>query len=464
MANQFDYDVIILGGGPGGYVAAIRAAQLGLKTAVVEKENLGGVCLNWGCIPSKALIRNAEIVGILGRGREFGFSFENLSVDYGVAVKRSRQVSNRLVKGVGFLIKKNKIDVIDGFGVLNDAHSIQVGDKAYSTANIILATGGSPVVLPGMTVDGERLLTYRQAIVQDKLPGSLLVVGAGAIGMEFAYVYNAYGVDVTVVEMLPHVLPNEDEDVADVVAKSFKKQGIRTLANTRTETVEVTEAGVNVSLKDLASGEEEKVLVDQVLVAVGVRPNSDGIGLEKAGVASDRGWVLINSVMQTNISNIYAIGDLTGKLALAHVASAQGMVAAETIAGDETQPIDDYMNMPRCTYCNPQVASLGWTEAQAREQGYDLDIGQFPFQVNGKALGLGEREGFIKIISDAKYGEILGIHMVGPEVTELLPELSLARMMELTPAEIARNIHAHPTLSEVIMEAAHATLGHAIHT
>ncbi len=464
MANQFDYDVIILGGGPGGYVAAIRAAQLGLKTAVIEKANLGGVCLNWGCIPSKALIRNAEIVGILGRGREFGFSFENLSVDYGVAVKRSRQVSNRLVKGVGFLMKKNKIDVIDGFGVLNDAHSIQVEDKAYSTANIILATGGSPVVLPGMTVDGERLLTYRQAIVQDKLPGSLLVVGAGAIGMEFAYVYNAYGVDVTVVEMLPHVLPNEDEDVADVVAKSFKKQGIRTLANTRTDTVEVTEAGVNVSLKDLASREEEKVLVDQVLVAVGVRPNSDGIGLEKAGVASDRGWVLINSVMQTNISNIYAIGDLTGKLALAHVASAQGMVAAETIAGDETKPIDDYMNMPRCTYCNPQVASLGWTEAQAREQGYDLDIGQFPFQVNGKALGLGEREGFIKIISDAKYGEILGIHMVGPEVTELLPELSLARMMELTPAEIARNIHAHPTLSEVIMEAAHATLGHAIHT
>ncbi|MCP4169041.1 MAG: dihydrolipoyl dehydrogenase [Chloroflexi bacterium] len=464
MANQFDYDVIILGGGPGGYVAAIRAAQLGLKTAVIEKENLGGVCLNWGCIPSKALIRNAEIIGILGRGREFGFNFENLTVDYGVAVKRSRQVSNRLVKGVGFLMKKNKIDVIDGFGVLNDAHSIQVEDKAYSTANIILATGSSPVVLPGMTVDGERLLTYRQAIVQDKLPGSLLVVGAGAIGMEFAYVYNAYGVDVTVVEMLPHVLPNEDEDVADVVAKSFKKQGIRTLANTRTEAVEVAETGVNVTLKNLASGEEELVLVDQVLVAVGVRPNSDGIGLEKAGVASDRGWVLINSVMQTNISNIYAIGDLTGKLALAHVASAQGMVAAETIAGDETQPIDDYMNMPRCTYCNPQVASLGWTEAQAREQGYDLDIGQFPFQVNGKALGLGEREGFIKIISDVKYGEILGVHMVGPEVTELLPELSLARMMELTPAEIARNIHAHPTLSEVIMEAAHATLGHAIHT
>ena len=463
MTNHFDYDVIVLGGGPGGYVAAIRSAQLGLKTAVIEQENLGGVCLNWGCIPSKSLIRNAEIVNLLGRGREFGFKFANLEVDYGVAVKRSRQNSNRLVKGVGFLMKKNKIDVIRGFGVLTGVHSIQVGDATYAAANIILATGGRAATLPGMEVDGERIVTYRQAIVQKELPRSIVIVGAGPIGMEFAYVYNAYGVEVTVVEMLPHALPNEEPDVAAVVVKAFGKQKIRILANTRTEKVTVTDAGVSVTVKDLASGETETIATEQVLVAIGIRPNSGGIGLEKVGVASNRGWVQINERMQTNVPHIYAIGDLTGKLNLAHVASAQGIVAAETIAGVETQPISDYSNMPRCTYCSPQVASLGLTEAQAREQGYDLDIGQFPFQANGKALGLGEREGFIKIIADAKYGEILGVHMVGPEVTELLPELSLARMMELTPAEIARNVHAHPTLSEAIMEAAHAASGHAIH-
>lgn len=463
MTTQFDYDVIILGGGPGGYVAAIRSAQLGLKTAVVEKEKLGGVCLNWGCIPSKSLIRNAELVYLFGRGKEFGFKFDNLEVDYGVAIKRSRQNSSRLVKGVGFLMKKNKVDVIDGWGVLADAHTIQVDDTSYTAANIILATGGSAATLPGMEVDGERVLTYRQAIVQDPLPGSIVIVGAGPIGMEFAYIYNAYGVDVTVVEMLPHVLPNEEEDVAAVVAKAFGKQGIRLLDNTRTESVTVGADGVEVALKALKSGDIETVKTDQVLVAIGIRPNSEGIGLEKIGVATNRGWVQIDSVMRTNVPNIYAIGDLTGKLNLAHVASAQGIVAAETIAGVETQPIEDYLNMPRCTYCNPQVASVGMTEAQAREAGYDLDIGQFPFQANGKALGLGEREGFIRIIADAKYGEILGVHMVGPEVTELLPELSLARMMELTTAEIARNVHAHPTLSEVIMEAAHAASGHAIH-
>ncbi len=463
MTKAYDYDVIVLGGGPGGYVAAIRAAQLGLKTAVVEKENLGGVCLNWGCIPSKSLIRNAEIVQILGRGNEFGFHFDNLSIDYSVAVKRSRQNADRLVKGVGFLMKKNKIDVIQGTGVLTDPHTLQVEGKAYSTANIILATGGGASLLPGITVDGERVLTYRQAIVQDKLPGSIVVVGAGPIGMEFAYVYNAYGVQVTVVEMLPHILPNEDDEVADVVAKAFRKQGLRLLDNTRTESVSVTAKGVQLSLKNETSGATETVEADQVLIAIGVRPNSDGIGLEAAGVATERGWVPVNNVMRTNVPHIYAIGDLTGKLALAHVASAQGIVASETIAGAETLPIDDYSNMPRCTYCNPQVASLGMTEAQAKAQGYDVNVGKFPFQANGKALGLGEREGFIKIVSDARYGEILGVHMVGPEVTELLPEISLARMMELTPAELARNVHAHPTLSEVIMEAAHAAMGHSLH-
>ena len=463
MANQFDYDVIVLGGGPGGYVAAIRAAQLGLKTAVVEKEHLGGVCLNWGCIPSKALIRNAEIVHLLGRGKEFGFSFDNLSVDYNVAVKRSRQVSDRLVKGVGFLMRKHKIDVIDGFGILADSHTLQVGAKSFTSANIILATGAAARSLPGIEIDGERVLTYRQAIVQETLPDSIVIVGAGPIGMEFAYVLNAYGVNVTVVEMLPHVLPNEEEEVAEVVAKAFAKAGVRLLANTRTERVEQAEKGIRVHLKDEASGKTEVVAADQALIAIGIKPNSEGIGLEAAGVATERGWVSIDSLMRTNVPHIYAIGDLTGKLALAHVASAQGIVAAEAIAGAETLPIEDYNAMPRCTYCQPQVASLGLTEAQARAQGYDVQVGKFPFQANGKALGLGERDGFIKIIADARYGEILGVHMVGPEVTELLPELSLAKMMELTPAEIARNVHAHPTLSEVIMETAHAALGHAIH-
>lgn len=463
MSASYDYDVLILGGGPGGYVAAIRAAQLGLKTAVVEKEHLGGICLNWGCIPTKALIRNADILHLLGRGKEFGFRFDNLEVDYGVAVKRSRQAANRLVKGVGFLMKKNHIDVIEGRGELSDAHTVLVGEKAYRSANIILATGGRAALLPGMEADGKRILTYRQAIVQKNLPKSIVIVGAGPIGMEFAYVYRAYGVEVMVVEMLPHVLPNEDEEVTAVVAKAFHKQGVQLRVHTRTEQVVVQEDDVQLTLKNLNTQIEEVLQTEQVLVAVGIRPNSEGIGLEKIGVETNRGWVQVNSVMQTNVPHIYAIGDLTGKLALAHVASAQGIVAAETIAGVETLPIESYDNMPRCTYCSPQVASLGYTEAQAREQGYEVNIGKFPFQVSGKALGLGDREGFVKLVVDARYGEILGVHMVGPEVTELLPELSLARMMELTPAEIARNVHAHPTLSETVMEAAHAAMGHAIH-
>ncbi len=464
MTNQFDYDVLILGGGPGGYVAAIRSAQLGLKTAIVEKENLGGICLNWGCIPTKALIRNADIVHLLGQGKTFGFRFDNLEVDYRVAVKRSRQVSKRLVKGVGFLMKKNNITVLNGFGKLTDPHTLDVDGKSVTAANIILATGARPALLPGMEADGERIVTYRQAIVQDELPESIVIVGAGPIGMEFAYVYNAYGVKVTVVEMLPHILPNEEPEVAQVVAKDFHKQGVRLLAATRTEGIEVTDSDVKVRVKDLESGSEETIITSQVLVAIGIRPNSQGIGLEAAGVqVNERGWVPVNSVMQTNIPHIYAIGDLNGKMPLAHVASAQGVVTAETIAGVDTAPIEDYSNMPRCTYCHPQVASLGLTEAQAREQGYEIKTGSFPFQANGKALGLGEREGFVKIIMDAKYHEILGVHMVGPEVTELLPEMSLARMLELTPEEIGRNVHAHPTLSETLMEAAHAVLGHAIH-
>ncbi len=463
------YDVIVIGGGPGGYVAAIKAAQLGQKVACIERESLGGVCLNWGCIPTKSLLRNAELANILtGESKEFGFSFENLKLDYAVAHKRSRQVSDRLVKGIGFLFKKNGVTHIQGAATLTGPRQVKVapsGDVLTAKA-IIIATGARARSLPGMTVDGQRIITYRQALELTIAPKRLIVVGAGAIGMEFAYVFRAYGAEVTVIEMLPHVLPLEDDDTAAEVAKAFKKAGIKALVNTRTEGVETTDAGVKVRVKDQASGAEQTLEADVVLVAVGVAPNSTDIGLEAAGVQTDkRGFIPVDEHMRTNVPGVYAIGDVTGKLMLAHVASAMGIVAAEHAAGHETRPIKeaDYAFMPRCTYCKPQVASLGYTEAQAKEKGYEIKVGKFPFVASGKALGLNEKDGFVKIIAYAKYGEILGAHMVGPEVTELLPELALARTWELTAEEIAHTVHAHPTLSEALMEAAHAVVGQAIH-
>jgi len=473
--HNYDYDVLVLGGGPGGYVAAIRAAQLGLKTAVVERENLGGVCLNWGCIPTKALIHNAEVLEDLHAAADFGFGFENLTVDFSKAVSRSRGIVDRQTKGVAFLMKKNKIDVINGHGVFVNSHSIRVGGSEYaqveeertvSAANIILATGARAASLPGVEIDGERVIQYRDALVLENLPKKLVVVGSGAIGMEFSYVYNTYGVDVTIVEMMDTLLPLEDAEVCAEVEKSFKKAGVRILTGTRTEQVEKTDTGVTVTVKNVKSGETETIEADKVLMAIGIRPNTDKLGLHATGVDTDkRGFVGIDAVMRTNVAHIYAIGDCTGKLALAHVASAQGIVAAETIAGVETMPIpaERYRFLPRCTYCQPQVASLGLTEAQARAEGHDIKVGKFPFMPNGKAQALGARVGFVKLISDAKYGEILGAHIVGPDATELLPEISLAQMMEITPAEIARNVHAHPTLGEVLMEAAHAVEGHPIH-
>ena len=476
MASQpYMYDLIVLGSGPGGYVAAIRAAQLGLKTAVVERENMGGVCLNWGCIPTKALIHNAEVVETLENAQQFGISFDNLTVDYAAAVKRSRGIVDRQTKGVGFLMKKNKIDVIEGEGAFVDAHTISVVPatinpeapaQEVTAANFIVAVGARACSIPGVEIDGDRVIQYRDAVVMDDLPDKLIVVGSGAIGMEFSYIYNAYGVDVTVIEMLDQVLPLEDKDVADEVTKAFRRMKIKTLVGTRTEEVEVTAEGVNVLIHTLKDDTKETLTADKVLLAIGVQPNTDGIQLDQAGVSTDdSGFIGVDEVMRTNVANIFAIGDCTGKLALAHVASAMGIVAAETIAGAETLPIPDerYPMMPRCTYCHPQVASMGLTEAQAVDAGYDIQVGKFPFMPNGKAQALNERAGFVKIITDAKYGEIVGVHMVGPDVTELLPELSLAQFMEITPAEIARNVHAHPTLSEVIMEAAHAVEGHPIH-
>jgi len=460
------YDLIVIGAGPGGYVAAIRAAQLGLRTAVIEKEEVGGVCLNWGCIPTKSLLRNAEVIELLSQGKEYGFSFDNLEVDFAAAVKRSRQVSSRLVRGVNGLLKKNKIDLVKGEAKLLAPGRVQVSPdgQVLEAAHIILATGAQARSIPSLPVDGKRIITSRHALEREVCPQSIIVVGAGAIGVEFAHLYHTYGAQVTVVEMLPRILPLEDEEVSATLAGSLKRRKIALLTGTRTEGATLTDDGVTVRVRNVESNEEGQLTAEAVLVAIGVRANSEGLGLEAAGVQVDqRGFVPIDGFMRTNVPSIYAIGDLTGKLLLAHVASAQGMVAAEHIAGHGTQPIDDYSFMPRCTYCHPQVASLGLTEAQAQERGVEIRVGKFPFQANGKALALAEREGFVKIIADASSAEILGVHMIGPEVTELLPELALARALEATPEEIARTVHAHPTLSEAIMEAAHSVEGLPIH-
>ena len=462
-----NFDVIVIGAGPAGYVAAIRAAQLKQKVAIVDKQWLGGVCLNVGCIPSKSLLKNAEVAYILReRGKDFGFLFDNLKLDYSVAVKRSRQNSDRLTKGVGFLMRKNNIAVYMGEAHLTGPKALTVKDKdgkltELSAKNIIVATGATAAVPGAWKVDGEKVVTYLEAILQEKLPKSVIVIGSGAIGVEFATVWSSYGVDVTIVEMLPRLVPLEDEEVSKELEKEFKKRGIKCLTGNKVESVEATATGVKVKVS--AEGKETTLEAEQALVAIGFRPNSKGLGLEEVGVKiSERGFVEINEKMQTSIPNIYAIGDVTGKLMLAHVGSAMGIVAAENIAGAETITLD-YEMMPRATYCQPQIASFGLTEAQAKERGYNIKIGRFPFQANGKALGLGDYAGWAKIVMDEKYGEILGAHMIGPEVTELLPELTLAHLMELTPHEIARNVHAHPTLSEVLMEAAHGAEGTPIH-
>jgi dihydrolipoamide dehydrogenase len=462
-----EYDVVVIGAGPGGYVCAIRASQNGLKTAIVDKQWLGGVCLNVGCIPSKALLKNADVAHTLReRAKEFGFSFENLTLDYSAAVKRSRQVSKRLTRGVGFLMKKNKIDVYMGEAKIDDKKKITVTDAEGSTQeleakNIVIATGSSPVIPGVWNADGEKVISYKEAILQEKLPESVVIIGAGAIGAEFATIWSAYGTRVSIVEMLPNLLPLEDAEVSAELAKAFKKRGIEVLTGHKVESVEASKNGVQVKV----SGEDgEKVLeAEQALVAVGFRPNSSGLGLEEAGVALDKkGNIEIDERQATNVPGIWAVGDVTGKLLLAHVASVQGILCANAMAGKDTTPIN-YQNIPHATYCHPQVASFGMNEAEAEEAGKEVKVGRFPFQANGKALGLGESGGFIKIISDAAYGEILGAHMIGPEVSELLPELTLAQQMELTAEEIAQNVHTHPTLSEVILEAAEAVEGKSIH-
>ncbi|MET7399495.1 dihydrolipoyl dehydrogenase [Dactylosporangium sp. NPDC005572] len=453
------FDVVVLGAGPGGYTAAVRAAQLGLRTAIVEEKYWGGVCLNVGCIPSKALLRNAELAHIFtAEAKTFGIQGD-VTFDYGAAFQRSRKVADGRVKGVHYLMKKNEIKQYSTRGTFLDDHTLRVGDETITFANCIIATGATTRLLPGTTLS-DRVVTYEEQIMTEDLPSSIIIAGAGAIGVEFAYVLHNYGVKVTVVEFLDRMVPLEDEEVSAELAKRYKRLGITVLTATRVESVAENGSGVQVTV---SSGGKQQVLeADKLLQAIGFQPRVEGYGLEKTGVAlTDRGAIGVDGRLRTNVPHIYAIGDVTAKLMLAHAAESMGIIAAETIAGAETMELD-YVMIPRATYCQPQIASFGYTEAQAREKGYDVKVAKFPFTANGKAHGLGDTTGFVKLISDQKYGELLGGHLIGPEVTELLPELTLAQQWDLTVHEVARNVHAHPTLGEAVKEAVHGLSGHMI--
>ncbi|MBP2333684.1 dihydrolipoyl dehydrogenase [Corynebacterium freneyi] len=465
------YDLVVLGAGPGGYVAAIRASQLGLKVAVVEKQYWGGVCLNVGCIPSKSLLKNAEVAHIFNhQAKTFGISGD-VSFDFGAAHDRSRKVSAGIVKGVHYLMKKNKIDEVDGWGEFKDANTIVVTDgKDEGTEltfdNAIIATGSVVRSLPGVELGGN-IVSYEEQILSADLPDSMVIVGAGAIGMEFAYVLANYGVDVTIVEFMDRVLPNEDEDVSKVIAKEYKKLGVKLMTGHKTTSIVDNGDSVEVKVEAKDGGDEQTLTVDRVLVSIGFAPRTEGIGLDKAGVElGERGEITIDDYMRTSVDHIYAIGDVTMKLQLAHVAETMGVIAAEHMAGHETDVIEDYLNMPRATFCNPQVASFGKTEAQAKkwaeENDREITVSTFPFSANGKAQGLAEATGFVKLVADAEYGELLGGHMVGANVSELMPELVLAQKYELTSEEIGRATHIHPTMSEAMKEAAEGLMGKMI--
>ncbi|GHB28768.1 MULTISPECIES: dihydrolipoyl dehydrogenase [Streptomyces] len=460
------YDVAVLGAGPGGYVAAIRAAQLGKSVAVIEKQYWGGVCLNVGCIPSKALLRNAEIAHIFHhQAKQFGISGD-VSFDYGAAYDRSRQVADGRVKGVHFLMKKNAITEIDGHGTFTDARTIDVALTAGGTQKVtfddaVIATGSTVKLLPGVELS-ENVVTYETQILSRELPASIVIVGAGAIGMEFAYVLRNYGVEVTILEFLDRALPNEDAEVSKEITRQYKKLGVTLLTSTKVETVKDEGTSVTVTYT-AADGKRSEIRTDKVLMSVGFAPRTAGYGLENTGVTlTDRGAIAIDEHMRTTAPHLYAIGDVTAKLQLAHVAEAQGVVAAETLAGAETMPLSDYRMMPRATFSQPQVASFGLTEQQARDEGHDVLVTKFPFTANGKAHGLGEPGGFVKLVADSKHGELLGGHMVGADVAELLPELTLAQKWDLTATELARNVHTHPTLGEALQEAFHGLTGHMI--
>ena len=457
-----DYDLVVLGAGPGGYVAAIRAGQLGMKTAVVERDNVGGICLNWGCIPSKALLRNAEVLDLVRGADEFGISFDNLRVDFGKAIDRSRKVVARLTRGVEMLLRKNGVELIEGEATMLDRGTVRVEavGRTLTASNVIIATGARERELSNIPVDREAVITSREALELREVPPRVVIVGGGATGAEFAHVYRTYGAEVTIVELLPKLVPNEDEDTSRALERAFRRQGIRTLSGSAVESVSVVDghALVRVSTGD----ETTEIDADKVLVAVGVQGNIEGLGLEALGVRTERGSIMVGDSMETNVPGIYAVGDVTGKMLLAHVASAQGVTAVETIAG-LSPPGLDYTLMPRAIYCKPQVASFGLTEAQAREQGFDVKVGKFPFSASGKALALSEVEGLVKLVVDSEVGEILGAHMVGSEVTELLGEVAMTRLLEGTTTELGWLVHPHPTISEMLKEAALAVDGEAVH-
>lgn len=454
------YDIIVLGSGPGGYVTAIRASQLGFKTAIIEKESLGGVCLNWGCIPTKALLKSAQVFDYLKHAEDYGLYVKEYDKDFGAVVKRSRGIADGMSKGVQFLMKKNKIDVINGFGKLKPGKKIDVDGTEYSADHIIIATGARSRELPNLKQDGKKVIGYRDAMNLKEQPKKMIVVGSGAIGVEFAYFYNAMGTDVTVVEFLPNVVPVEDEDVSKQLEKSFKKSGIKIMTSSEVTKVDTSGNGVKATVK--TSKGEEILEADIILSAVGIKSNIENIGLEDVGIAVDRDKILVNNFYQTNIPGYYAIGDVTPGQALAHVASAEGILCVEKIAGQHVEALD-YGNIPGCTYCSPEIASVGMTEKQAKEKGYDIKVGKFPFSASGKASASGAKDGFVKVIFDAKYGEWLGCHMIGAGVTDMIAEAVLGRKLETTGHEVLKAVHPHPTMSEAVMEAVADAYGEVIH-
>ena len=462
------FDVLVIGSGPGGYVAAIRAAQLGKNVGIVERESLGGICLNWGCIPTKALLKSAQVFEYINHASDYGIKIAEATADFGQIVKRSRGVADGMSKGIQFLMKKNKITVIMGNAKLTKNKEVEVKDEtgkitSYSADHIILATGGRAKQLPNLPIDGTHVIEYRKAMSLDSLPKKMVVVGAGAIGVEFAYFYKSLGTDVTIVEFMEQgLVPREDADISKELGKIFKKKGIQVLANTSVEKIEKNKAGVSVYAKDRKDGKEQILDCDIVLSAAGVTPNIENIGLEEAGVLIEKGMVKVDAFYRTNVPGIYAIGDIVPGPALAHVASAEGITCVEAICGHHPEPID-YNNIPGCTYCSPEIASVGHTEATALAAGYEIRIGKFPFSASGKASAAGAKDGFVKVIFDKKYGEFLGAHMIGMNVTEMIAEVVVARKLETTGHEIIKSIHPHPTMSEAVMEAAAAAYGEVIH-
>jgi len=462
-----NYDLIVIGSGPGGYVAAIRASQLGMKVGVVEKENLGGICLNWGCIPTKALLKSAQVFDYINHAKDYGIEVSDAKADFGAMIKRSRGVANGMSKGINFLFRKNKIDTLSGFGKVLPGKKVEVTDAkgnktTYSAPHIILATGGRARELPFLKIDNDKVIGYRKAMSMDKQPKSMVVIGAGAIGVEFAYFYNTIGTKVTIIEYMHGLVPREDKEISKELEKTYKKAGMKILGNTAVQSVDTSGEGCKVTYKNNKTGKETTIECDVVLSATGVSPNTEGIGLEDVGVIVDRGMVKVDEYYRTNIPGIYAIGDIVAGPALAHVASAEGITCVEKIAGHHPEPID-YNNIPGCTYCNPEIASVGYTEEAAKEAGYEVKVGKFPFSASGKASAAGVKGGFVKVVFDAKYGEWLGAHMIGANVTEMIAEVVVARKLETTGHEIIKSIHPHPTMSEAIMEAAAAAYGEVIH-